>query len=106
MQSCWKILFNHLHQNYFFTRLENIYKNDRVEEKQLLTDVLNQLLKDSKLTIREYLNTLIGKIGENISTKFEANYRKQEGDLNSGGGQFGNNCAERRINASIIYTYE
>lgn len=45
-------------------------------------------------------------IGENLSAKFEANYRKQEGDLNSGGGQFGNNFAERRISASIIYTYE
>lgn len=46
------------------------------------------------------------KIGENISTKFEANYRKQEGDLNSGGGLFGNNFAERRVSASIIYKYE
>lgn len=43
--------------------------------------------------------------GRRLKASIDARYLEQEGDLNAGG-QFGNNYTDRRISASITYTYD
>ena len=53
-------------------------------------------------------NTSIGlerEFGRHLKASIDARYLKQEGDLNTGG-QFGNNYTDRRLSASITYTYD
>ena len=45
------------------------------------------------------------EFGRNLKASIDARYLEQEGDLNAGG-QFGNNYTDRRISASITYTYD
>ncbi|MBJ2130278.1 TIGR03016 family PEP-CTERM system-associated outer membrane protein [Alteromonas sp. IB21] len=45
------------------------------------------------------------EFGRRLKAGIDARYLKQEGDLNAGG-QFGNNYTDRRISASITYTYD
>ena len=45
------------------------------------------------------------EFGRRLKASIDARYLEQEGDLNSGG-QFGNNYTDRRISASITYTYD
>lgn len=56
----------------------------------------------------ENWNASIGlerEFGRRLKASIDARYLKQEGDLNSGG-QFGNNYTDRRLSASITYTYD
>jgi len=53
-------------------------------------------------------NTSIGlerEFGRHLKASIDARYLKQEGDLNAGG-QFGNSYTDRRLSASITYTYD
>ena len=53
-------------------------------------------------------NTSIGlerEFGRHFKASIYARYLKQEGDLNAGG-QFGNSYTDRRLSASITYTYD
>lgn len=45
------------------------------------------------------------EFGRRLKASIDARYLEQEGDLNAGG-QFGNNYTDRRISASITYTYD
>jgi len=45
------------------------------------------------------------EFGRRLKASIDARYLKQEGDLNAGG-QFGNNYTDRRLSASITYTYD
>ncbi len=45
------------------------------------------------------------EFGRRLKASIDAQYLEQEGDL-SAGGQFGNNYTDRRISASITYTYD
>lgn len=45
------------------------------------------------------------EFGRRLKASIDARYLEQEGDL-SAGGQFGNNYTDRRISASITYTYD
>lgn len=45
------------------------------------------------------------EFGRRLKASVDARYLEQEGDLNAGG-QFGNNYTDRRISASITYTYD
>ena len=44
--------------------------------------------------------------GRRLKASIDARYLKQEGDLNTGISQFGNNYTDRRLSASITYTYD
>lgn len=46
------------------------------------------------------------KFGRRLKASIDARYLKQEGDLNTGISQFGNNYTDRRLSASITYTYD
>ncbi|CAA0289865.1 conserved exported hypothetical protein [Alteromonas alvinellae] len=46
------------------------------------------------------------EFGRRLKASIDARYLKQEGDLNAGISQFGNNYTDRRISASITYTYD
>ena len=45
------------------------------------------------------------EFGRRLKASIDARYLEQEGDLNAGG-QFGNNYTDRRLSASITYTYD
>ena len=45
------------------------------------------------------------EFGRRLKASIDARYLEQEGDLNAGG-QFGNNYTDRRISASVTYTYD
>ena len=46
------------------------------------------------------------EFGRRLKASIDARYLKQEGDLNTGISQFGNNYTDRRLSASITYTYD
>ena len=46
------------------------------------------------------------EFGRRLKASIDARYLEQEGDLNTGVTQFGNNYTDRRISASITYTYD
>lgn len=46
------------------------------------------------------------EFGRRLKASIDARYVKQEGDLNTGISQFGNNYTDRRLSASITYTYD
>lgn len=46
------------------------------------------------------------ELGRRLKASIDARYLKQEGDLNTGISQFGNNYTDRRLSASITYTYD
>ncbi|GMM71785.1 hypothetical protein MTsDn5_17370 [Alteromonas gracilis] len=46
------------------------------------------------------------EFGRRLKASIDARYLEQKGDLNTGISQFGNNYTDRRISASITYTYE
>ena len=46
------------------------------------------------------------EFGRRFKASIDARYLKQEGDLNTGISQFGNNYTDRRLSASITYTYD
>jgi uncharacterized protein (PEP-CTERM system associated) len=46
------------------------------------------------------------EFGRRLKASIDARYLKQEGDLNAGISQFGNNYTDRRLSASITYTYD
>jgi len=46
------------------------------------------------------------EFGRHFKASLDASYLKQEGDLNAGIALFGNNYTDRRLSASITYTYD
>ena len=46
------------------------------------------------------------EFGRRLKASIDARYLKQEGDLNTGISQFGNNYTDKRLSASITYTYD
>ena len=46
------------------------------------------------------------EFGRRLKASIDARYLEQKGDLNTGISQFGNNYTDRRISASVTYTYE